>query len=221
MTNFFNNLKSEKMYQYLFEHQNYPFSNKDYRFLIIDFDNNQDHKKLIVFLEDLMNEVVVLKVDNDFLVFYFDDIEIEIKDLFSSISDDFGMNLKVFASGKMNHECPKNFSILYNAYKKHLYNKPYSYVSTSELILEIIKTDMKSLKEIKPVVLNKINDDSQMEKIILAMFDNNLNVTKTANDVYMHRNTIINKLDFIKSETNLNIQSFKDATCMYWIIKIK
>jgi len=53
------------------------------------------------------------------------------------------------------------------------------------------------------------------------MFDNNLNVTKTASEVYMHRNTINNKLDYIKKETGMNIQEFKDAVSMYWLIKFK
>ena len=60
-----------------------------------------------------------------------------------------------------------------------------------------------------------------MEKLILAMFNNNLNVTQTAKAVYMHRNTIINKLEFIRLETGLNLQNFKAATCLYWLMKIK
>jgi carbohydrate diacid regulator len=60
-----------------------------------------------------------------------------------------------------------------------------------------------------------------MEILIQAMFKNNLNVTQTASDVYMHRNTVIKKLDFIKKETGLNLQKFQDANIMYWILKIR
>jgi DNA-binding PucR family transcriptional regulator len=37
----------------------------------------------------------------------------------------------------------------------------------------------------------------------------------------MHRNTVINKLEYIKNATGLNIQNFHDALCMYWLITIK
>ena len=51
------------------------------------------------------------------------------------------------------------------------------------------------------------------------MFVNNLNVCKTANYVYMHRNTINNKLAVIKEETGLDIQNFQDAVLLYVLIK--
>ncbi|MDD3106793.1 MAG: helix-turn-helix domain-containing protein [Bacilli bacterium] len=53
------------------------------------------------------------------------------------------------------------------------------------------------------------------------MFEHDLNVSKAAQSVYMHRNTVINKLEFITSETGLNIQNFKHASCMYWLLNVK
>ena len=51
------------------------------------------------------------------------------------------------------------------------------------------------------------------------MFVNDLNVCKTANYVYMHRNTINNKLITIKEETGLDIQKFQDAVMLYVLLK--
>ena len=93
-------------------------------------------------------------------------------------------------------------------------------MTNAELIKEIIRI-FKKLKEIKPAVLNRISEDTQMEKLILAMFENNLNVKRTAETVFMHRNTVIGKLEYIKQETGLNLQKFTDAACLYWLIKAK
>lgn len=221
MNNYFNNPNSEKMYNYLFNNEDYPFLSNNFHFWVIDFDEEQGQKKVLDFLEELINDVIFLKIEDEFILFYFDDVEIEIKDILSSISDDFGINVKVFASCKIESKFPENFKTIYNFYKKYLNNKPYTYANISDLILEIIRVNIQDLKKIRFAVLNKINDDSQMENLILTMFSNDLNVTQTANQVYMHRNTIINKLEYIKKETSLNLQSFKDANCMYWLIKIK
>lgn len=53
------------------------------------------------------------------------------------------------------------------------------------------------------------------------MYKNDLNVSKTASAVYMHRNTVINKLDVIKKTSGLDIQRFYDAIAMYNLIYIK
>ncbi len=48
-------------------------------------------------------------------------------------------------------------------------------------------------------------------KMIQAFFENDLNLSTTARMLYMHRNTMSNKLDRIRQETGLDLRSFKDA----------
>ncbi|HPT89365.1 MAG TPA: helix-turn-helix domain-containing protein [Bacilli bacterium] len=57
-----------------------------------------------------------------------------------------------------------------------------------------------------------------MITIIKSLFENNLNITQSSQVVYMHRNTINNKLDMIKRLTGLNIQNFKEAVAMYLLL---
>ena len=74
---------------------------------------------------------------------------------------------------------------------------------------------------IKNNVLGKVLNDPLNESLIIGMFENNLNVLKTSKMIYMHRNTLNNKLEMIKKESGLNIQIFQDAVAMYLLIKIK
>lgn len=216
-----NNSRAEKMQQYLFNNQPYPFKEPDYAFFLIRLEDEQSESTVFSFLEELIPEAIPLKIDSDYALFYFTDIDSDFKDMFLSVSDDFAINLKVYASGRISASRPENFHTLYHNVKKLLLNKPFRFASNADLISEVLRTDVRKMKELKVAVLNRINDDSQMEKLILAMFNNNLNVTQTAKDVYMHRNTIINKLEYIRRETGLNLQNFKDATCLYWLFKMK
>lgn len=210
-----------KMQNYLFKGGRYPFKEDNFRFLMINIDNSEDEMLVYNFLEELFFDGFILKEGKDSFLFYFIEPEISFKDLFVSISADFSVPLKVYVSGKINQKYPENFHLLYKNVKEFLSGKPYLFSTNAELIKEIIRTDFKKLKEIRPAVLNRIFDDTQMEKLILSLFENNLNVTRTAQDVYMHRNTVINKLEYIKQETGLNLQKFTDAACMYWLLKTK
>ena len=45
---------------------------------------------------------------------------------------------------------------------------------------------------------------------ILAFAENNMNIVKAAKKMYVHRNTIVYRIDKIRKETGLNAKSFYD-----------
>ena len=94
-----------------------------------------------------------------------------------------------------------------------------NYISLKSLLLMILEKNIDDLAIIKPIIMNNILNDSKLLEIINAMFVNDLNVCKTANYVYMHRNTINNKITIIKEETGLDIQKFQDAVILYALVK--
>ena len=85
--------------------------------------------------------------------------------------------------------------------------------------MNILEKNIDDITVIKPILINKIMNDAKLLEIINGMFINDLNVCKTANYVYMHRNTINNKLNVIKEETGLDIQKFQEAVILYALIK--
>ena len=62
--------------------------------------------------------------------------------------------------------------------------------------------------------------DESLLMLANAMFENDLNISMTAKNTYMHRNTVNYKLEQIKDETGLDIRRFKDAVIMYEFLKI-
>jgi carbohydrate diacid regulator len=84
-----------------------------------------------------------------------------------------------------------------------------------------MKEDQKALFTIRNIVMYQIDKDSDLKNIILAMYKNDLNVSKTASSVYMHRNTVINKLDLIKKTSGMDVQKFYDAIALYNLMYLK
>ena len=53
--------------------------------------------------------------------------------------------------------------------------------------------------------------DDENLKIINKFFENTMNVTQTADQLYIHRNTLVYRLEKLEKATGLNIRNFDDA----------
>ena len=69
------------------------------------------------------------------------------------------------------------------------------------------------------VVLGKYKNDPTTIEVLKCFLENNMNTSKTANSIYMHRNTLINKLDKFVQNTGYDIKKFNDAFIIYHLIK--
>ncbi|MDO4170352.1 MAG: helix-turn-helix domain-containing protein [Lachnospiraceae bacterium] len=66
---------------------------------------------------------------------------------------------------------------------------------------------------IKEIFENKSPDDFDEETLatINKFFENNLNVSETSRQLYIHRNTLVYRLDKLQKQTNLDLRIFEDA----------
>lgn len=72
---------------------------------------------------------------------------------------------------------------------------------------------------LKKELLGEYFNDIEMNNIINTFINNDLNILKTSADLYMHRNTLINKLDKFYKKTGYDLRRFKDAYIIYSMIK--
>ena len=66
---------------------------------------------------------------------------------------------------------------------------------------------------IKEIFDNKSPDDFDEETLttIYKFFENNLNVSETSRQLYIHRNTLVYRLDKLQKSTGLDLRVFEDA----------
>lgn len=67
--------------------------------------------------------------------------------------------------------------------------------------------------------LAKILGDPDMMQTAQCFFENNLNVSRTAEALYMHRNTLMYRLNKIKKITGLDVKNF-DAAVTFQILTV-
>ena len=72
--------------------------------------------------------------------------------------------------------------------------------------------------ELADKLLNKeivaVFKDDELKSSIDAFFVNNLNISETSRNAYMHRNTLLYRIDKIYKMTGLNIRNFDDAVTL-------
>lgn len=91
-----------------------------------------------------------------------------------------------------------------------------------ERIISMIPEE--KLQELKAQVLEHIGDeafDSEMMRTIEVLFKNNLNISDSSKILYIHRNTLLYRLDKIQKVTGLDIKKFEDAVVLKLLISLK
>lgn len=98
-------------------------------------------------------------------------------------------------------------------------------IAHDNIIFENIMYNMSI--ELQYVLLNRYKTffdslDSDTLKTVETFLDMNLNITNTSKALFIHRNTLVYRLDKIKNDINLDIKNFKDAltfSIVYFIWK--
>lgn len=76
------------------------------------------------------------------------------------------------------------------------------------------------LSEVADIMLTKYADmnmkmkavlDTETEQLVEELFKQNLNISQTAKQLFMHRNTLIYRLDKLQKTTGLDVGKFEDA----------
>ena len=59
--------------------------------------------------------------------------------------------------------------------------------------------------------------DQELKSSIDAFFKNNLNISETSRNAFMHRNTLLYRIDKVYKLTGLNIRNFNDANNLLFL----
>lgn len=82
------------------------------------------------------------------------------------------------------------------------------------LIMNQLKRDSSVFYDVLKSHIHPVND-LELEQTALTFFENNLNITETANKLFIHRNTLIYRLNKIETMTHYDIRKFNDAINYY------
>ena len=182
------------------------------RFIIIR--NFNDSKMLINIVRNLLGVNIKIKEENDYIIVYHEyKNDEDIIRILNSLSEDLMTSFISYISSDFDET---------------------KLASELEVILPIFVNNeipagvynFKSLLLQKPIihnrreVLNYILDSTGVgEDFITGFAENDLNVSKASKAMFIHRNTMIYKLDKLKEISGFDLRVFIDAYILYMLIQ--
>lgn len=174
--------------------------------------------KIPIILEIINEAINVIKYNNDenSLTIFYSYSSIAIDELANIMVSELYEDISIYESLAY-----KNEQMLEEALKlvKEIFNETYikdNYVNNKTLLMVLRnKTD----NRIKKLVLNNYYNDQDMRYTIKTFLEENQNVTIAAETLYLHRNTLNQRLNKFEESTNFNVKKFIDGYLIYHIIK--
>ena len=190
-----------------------------YRYIII-----QGKKPIIEqvnMIESLFSEFMVIKTINhdDYHVFmtYEQETDVSFLDVILNVSSDIFNDLRIYVSHTLEDldNYQKHQAYVLSKLKEMPFNK-YVYVDDKVLL----KANLDTLDdELKHFILKKYAQDLMMHETIKGYLESNQNMVIAAKKLYVHRNTLIQRIEKFHQVTGFDIRQFQDAYLIYHFIK--
>lgn len=210
------NPKNQLLYEYLFENKSYPFA-KNAKIIIVNMHNYE----LKTILKNFFKTIEIITIDNLSIAFCFDSYNLDIQNYQEAITFDLGIRFHLHNGIYINQLFPGAILLNYiSLIKEYISNAQDEYSDlTTPLFTQNENFNYTYYQIIDQYIINPILSDVFIKDLILTYFKNDLNVSKTAKDLYINRNSLLNKFDTIYKETGINLQKFSHACSVYTILK--
>ncbi|SDQ36687.1 PucR C-terminal helix-turn-helix domain-containing protein [Streptococcus equinus] len=192
-----------------------------------------DHKELLpeelfeffeTLLPNMLAHVVISKNRTLLILNQEETLEAQdlVKDVLPTLESDFGLKLTVFF-GNIWNKLQADELPLYYQEESRLFANAGDYlgnertVAFSEMLL-LAYAHQLDLPAIKHKILQAIDDNKDTRMIITTMWQEQGNLAKTAQSLYIHRNSLHYKLEKFRLASGLNLKNLNDLAFVYLLI---
>ncbi len=169
---------------------------------------------VIDFIKGLLGSDIKYTINEQNIVVYFrNEEEVDFKAISYMMINDFSLDLTLYESTVVESIKEDYINHIINSFEK--IDIATNYINEKQFI---VNQSITHLEIIKKNVLKEYFYDSEMLNIIKVYLENNLNTSLAATKLYLHRNTLINKIDKFINITGYDVKTFKDAFVVYQLL---
>lgn len=188
-----------------------------YRYIIIE--SKHDHyldDEVISLLGEIINYTKVDKDHYQAILYFEHDIDLSFEDVVLNMMSDTLSDLRIYKSHHFTSEKERDVHLLF--IKQLIASIPFSkYYYLDDKVL--VKHFMYHLTEdMKRFFLQKFYQDALMNETLRCYLDANLNMVNAAKQLYIHRNTLIQRLEKFYHTTGFDVRIFSDALLVYHLL---
>lgn len=168
---------------------------------------------LVDFLKGLIgNYIEPIFKEQILTVFLNSECDVNFEEIIQNLNEDFYVPSTLFESGELYVDRNEYLSFIFKN-KKALLDCNKLYLLESDLIKQKMYSEVLCKN-----ILKNFYEDFEMRNIVKTYLEHNMNISKAAEELFMHRNTLMYKIDNFIKITGYDIKKFKSAFIIYHII---
>ncbi len=178
--------------------------------------NKKLEDDIIHLFNDLIPGLTYERENNQAILFYACEIDVSLHDVILNMMSDTLTDLRLYESHVFASDEERKEHI--NDLKKLLENIPFAkhyYLDDRTVIKHYLS---KLDEELKRFFLRKFYQDPLMMETLHVYLESNLNMVIASKKLYVHRNTLIQRIDKFYHMTGLDPRIFSDALLIYHLI---
>lgn len=185
------------------------------KFISIIFKNSPKDSlidMLVDFLKGLLGNHIEHQYSDNFLSVIFDcDSKVDFEEIINGLNNDFYITTSLYESGVLYEK------IDINEYIAHIKSQSKKILDSNMIYIDekcLVKLNLDG-EIVRQNIFKPFHNDLEMLEVVKKYLDCNMNISQAANSLYMHRNTVMNKIDKFISVTGYDIKKFSNAFIIY------
>jgi hypothetical protein len=188
---------------------------KDKKFISIIFKNKPKDSiilMLVDFLKGLLgNYIEPICHDRVLSVVFESESNVDFDEIINGLNNDFYITTSLFESGVLYEKINTTEYIDYIfSIKEKILESNLMYLNEASLVKLNLHNEL-----IEQNIFKSYYNDLDMLEVVKKYLDCNMNISQAANMLYMHRNTVMNKIDKFIAVTGYDIKKFSNAFIIY------
>lgn len=190
-----------------------------YRYLIIESKKSiKNDESMIISLFSEFIDFSKKETDNHAIyLFYSQEVDISFSDVILNIMSDTLSDLRLYVSYAFDSENELNAHLEF--IKKRLLSIPFiKHVYLDDKI--ILSESLDAIDDqLRKFILRKYASDQAILQSIKTYLESNQNTSIASKKLYVHRNTLVQRLDKFNQTTGFDVRVFLDAYLIYHLLK--
>lgn len=203
---------------YLLNHGPIPASNKKYiRMIHVKGTNKADKEELIFLLNSSFNALETIITSESTALVLLDSFPEAFEDTLTDILELIHFDLHIELQLLIGNIHFLNESLKEAYYSEHQLLKylDTQIMYTTDIYIQSVLSESLELEKLYPKAYEIIAQDTETQDMILALWKNDGNVMQSASELYIHRNTIIYRMNKFLKTTHLDLKKSNDRLISY------
>lgn len=176
-----------------------------------------DVKHLIIdFFASLIDIIKIEDSDHMIVMTYHDDIDVMFDDVIHNLAVDLYMDIRLYEAYRFEDQVfmSKHLGYIKSLLLQIPFNR-YTYLD-DEIMYKHLMTTIK--KEDYQYIFRQYEKDEIMLKTVKTYLESNQNMSVAAKKLYIHRNTMMQRIDKFMDVTGFDVKSFVSASTIYYFL---